>query len=392
MNETKTADFIIIGGGVVGCSVAYYLACNGAKKVVLLERGEICSGGTAKSCAIVRTHYSIEANLLHAVESLKIFTNFDDYVGGDAGWQRTGYLILGPEEHREPMEAVFRKQNAYGIDTAVLTPDEAQKFHPLIQVEDVDVIGYDSMAGYADPHLTTTAYAGRAKDLGVDIKTDMPVVGFRLNGETKTVQTTNGAYESPVVILATGPWANQLGRMLGVSFPYEVSRHKVITLKIDQPYQPDWPIVKDLTTPDKIYFRPETGGVVLVGTGDHGDPIEDPDTLRDHVDMDHVSRIDGLISNRMPAFEEARYIAGWTGPYDITPDWNPLVGPVPAYEGLFVATGFSGHGFKLAPTIGEGLAQTILSQEPRVPIDIYDMARFDSGQELHGAYGIGSIS
>jgi sarcosine oxidase subunit beta len=392
MNETQTADFIIIGGGVVGCSLAYYLAKNGAKNVVLLERGEICSGGTAKSCAIVRTHYSIEANLLHAVESLKIFANFDDIVGGDVGWHRTGYLILGPEEHRGPMEEVFRKQNAHGIDTAVLTPAEARKFHPLLQVEDVDLIGYDSMAGYADPHLTTTAYASRARDLGIDIKTGTAVTDVHLNGRTKTVQTTNGAYESPVLVLAAGPWANQLGRMIGLSFPYEVSRHKVITLKVGRPYQADWPIVKDLTTPDKIYFRPETGGVVLVGTGDHGDPIEDPDTLRDYVDMDHVLRIDGLISHRMPAFEEAQYIAGWTGPYDITPDWNPLVGSVPGYEGLFVATGFSGHGFKLAPTIGEGLAQTILGQEPRVPIEMYDVVRFAAGQELRGAYGIGSIS
>jgi glycine/D-amino acid oxidase-like deaminating enzyme len=290
------------------------------------------------------------------------------------------------------MEAVFRKQNAHGIDTAVFSPAEARRSHPLIQVEDVEVIGYDSMAGYADPHMTTMAYARRAKDLGVEITTDAPVTGMHLNGATKIVCTVKADFESPIVILAAGPWANQIGRMIGLHFPYEISRHKVVTLKIDQPYQNDWPIVKDLTTLDKIYFRPETGGVVLVGTGDHGDPIEDPDSLRDYVDLDHVSRIAGLISSRMPAFKEAQYIAGWTGSYDITPDWNPLVGPVAGFEGLFVATGFSGHGFKLAPTIGEGLAQTILGQEPRVPIAMYDVARFESGQGLHGAYGIGSIS
>ena len=392
MKENQTADFIVVGGGVVGCSVAYYLAKNGAKDVVLLERGDLCSGGTAKSCAIVRTHYSIEANLYHAVESLKVFVDFDEYVGGDVGWQRTGYLILGPEEHRAPMEAVFKKQNGYGIDTAILNPAEARRAHPLVQVEDVEVIGYDSMAGYADPHLTTTAYAGRARDLGVKIVTNTPVTGIGFNGQTKTVHTSAGDFYSPIVVFAAGPWANSLGRMIGVQFPYEVSRHKVITLRIDRPYKSSWPIVKDLTTPDKIYFRPETGGVVLVGTGDHGDPIEDPDDFGDTVDMDHVARIDGLVSNRMPAFEEAQYVAGWTGPYDITPDWNPLVGPVPGYEGFFVATGFSGHGFKLAPTIGEGLAMTILGQEPRVPIGMYDVGRFDAGQELQGAYGIGSIS
>ena len=388
----NTADIIIIGGGVVGASVAYYLAQNGAGSVRLLERAEICSGGTAKSCAIVRTHYSIEANLVHAAESLKIFSDFDETVGGDVGWHQTGYIILGPEEHRAPMETVFHHQNKYGIDTAILSVEEAKKTHPLLQFDDVDVIGYDTLAGYADPYLTTTAFANRARELGVQIHTGTDVTGLKVNGELKTVHTSMGDFQSPMVLLAIGPWANRLGRTIGVEFPYEISRHKVITLKTDQPYHPDWPIVKDLTTPDKIYFRPDTGGVVLVGTGDHGDPIEDPDELRDNVGLEHVSRIDGLISNRMPSFEDAQYVAGWTGPYDITPDWNPIVGSVPGYDNIFVATGFSGHGFKLAPTIGEALAQTMLGLTPRIPIDMYDVRRFEKGEVLEGAYGIGSIS
>ena len=392
MNGDRTADIIIIGGGLVGCSTAYNLAKHGAKNVVVLERKDVCSGGTAKSCAIVRTHYSIQANLVHAVESLKIFANFADIIGGEAGFHRTGYLILGPEEHREPMQAVFRTQNEYGVDTKTLTPAEVREIHPLLQVDDVGVIGYDTQTGYCDPYLVTTSYSERAKELGVTIKTETPVTGLQLNGAIKTVQTPGGNFQSPTVIIAAGPWTHTIGQMIGLEFPYEVSRHKVITLKIDQPYQLEWPIVKDLTTPDKIYFRPETGGVVLVGTGDHGDPIQDADTLTDHIDMAHVDHIGALISRRMPAFNQAEYTAGWTGPYDITPDWNPLVGPVPDVTGLYLATGFSGHGFKLAPTIGEALAQTVLSLEPRVPIDMYYLSRFNQGKALHGAYGIGSIS
>jgi len=388
----QTADYVIIGGGVIGCSTAYNLAKAGAKNVVVLERNELASGGTAKSCAIVRTHYSIESNLLHAVESLKIFSHFDDLVGGDPGWRRTGYLILGPEEHREPMVTVFQKQNAYGIDTRVLSGEEAKEFHPLLNTDDVGVIGYDSQAGYADPHLTTYAYAHRAKELGVEVRTETAVTGLSLNGHLKTIQTSKGTVQAPVVIIAAGPWTNQIGQLVGLTFPYEISRHKVITLRISRPYEITWPIVKDLTTPDKIYFRPETGGVVLVGTGDHGDPIADADSLTDHIDYEHLLRIESLIAHRMPAFEDGMVTAGWTGPYDITPDWNPIVGPVPGYEGLHVAVGFSGHGFKLAPTIGEGLAQTALGQAPRIPISDYNLERFTTGQVLHGAYGIGSIS
>ena len=324
MGENRIADVVIIGGGVMGCSTAYNLVKQGARNVVVVERKHVCSGGTAKSCAVVRTHYSIPANLVHAVKSLEIFANFQVVVGGDAGFRRTGYIILGPEAHREPMEAVFRTQNEYGIDTTVLTPAEALEIHPLMRYDDVGVIGYDTQAGYCDPHLTTAAYAQRAKDLGATICTDAPVTDLQINGSVKTVETP--------------------------------------------------------------------AGVVLVGTGDHGDPIEDADTLTDHVDSDHVARMDALISHRMPAFADSKYVAGWTGPYDITPDWNPIVGAVPTMDGLYVAVGFSGHGFKLAPTIGEALAQTVLGQTPRVSIDMYGMARFSAGKVLHGAYGIGSIA
>ncbi len=391
----NTADIVVIGGGVIGCSTAYNLASLGAKNVVLLERKAVCSGGTAKSCAICRTHYSIEPNRVHAVESLKIFEDFNAVVGGaaQAGFHRTGYLILGPEPHRAPMLEVFKAQNELGIDTAVLTAAEARRIHPLLRFDDVEVIGYDTRAGYCDPHLTTTSYVDRARELGVRVRTDTPVIGLTAKGDLWQVRTPGGVIETPCVVLIAGPWTNALAGMLGLTFPYEVSRHKVITLQISQPYDLDWPTVKDLTTPTKVYFRPETGGVVLVGTGDHGDPIEDADTLSDdQVDLAHVERIAGHIAHRMPAFEHSRYTAGWTGPYDITPDWNPIIGAVPGHAGLYVATGFSGHGFKMAPTVGEALAQTILGQPVRVPIDAYRPGRFAEGELLHGAYGIGSIS
>ena len=392
MTQNRTADVVVIGGGVMGCSTAYSLSKHGAGEVALLERDEICSGGTAKSCAIVRTHYSVLANMAHAVESLKIFENFGEIVGGDAGFQRTGYLILGPDEHREPMETVFRAQNERGIDTATLSPAEGREIHPLVNFDDVDVIGYDTLAGYCDPHLTTKSYAQRARELGATILTGTPVTDIEIRGPTKVVHTATGTIESPIIVIAAGPWTQAIGAMIGVVFPYVNSRHKVITLKSPRLYETDWPTIKDLTTPDKIYLRSTLDGSILVGTGDHGEPIEDPDTLTDRVDGGHIARIGKLISRLMPDFADAQFTVGWTGPYDITPDWNPIVGPVPGLEGVWVAVGFSGHGFKLAPTIGESLALSVLGLEPRVPIDMYSMARFGAGKTLHGAYGIGSIA
>ena len=391
MDQKYKADFVIIGGGVIGCSTAYNLANQGAKKIVLLEKGDICSGGTAKSCAITRSHYTIESNMHHAVESIKIFENFDQIVGGDPNFQRTGYIILGSEEIRTKMETVFEMQNKYGIDTQTLTPAEAKEYHPLLQYGDVDVIGYESRTGYCDPYLTTTSYAKRAKDLGVQFFTETLVTGIQRKGNIKTVQTQKGSFETENIIMIAGPWTKNLGQMIGVDLPFSITKHKVLTLKIDMPYQKDWPIVKDLISPENIYFRPDSGGVVLVGTGDFGDEIENMELMTDEVEIEHIESIGRSMSNRMPSFGDAQLVTSWTGPYDIPPDWNPIIGPVPGHEGIYVAVGFSGHGFKMAPTVGESLAQQVLGIEPRVPIEMYSMTRFTTGNTLNGTYGIGTL-
>ena len=388
----QSADYVVVGGGLYGCATAYYLAKLGASNVVLLERGAICSGATAKSCAILRTHYSIEANMAHAVASLKVFADFDGIVGGDVGFQRTGYLILGPETHREPMEEVFRNQNIYGVDTRVVSEKEAVELLPPLRLDGVGVIGYDTQTGYCDPYLVTTAYADRARELGVSVEAECPVTRLEINAKTKTLTTPKGELESPCVILTSGPHTMQLARTIGLEVPCVISRHKVMSVRPAEPYRADWPIVKDLTTDDKIYFRPHADGAALIGTGDHGEPIEDADSLTDEVDADHVLRIRELLAKRMPALAEGEYVRGWTGPYDISPDWNPIVGPVSGVENLHIAVGFSGHGFKLAPSIAEALARTVLGQEAAVSIAPYHLSRFQEGKHLYGAYGIGSIA
>jgi len=387
----KTADFIIIGGGVIGSSTAYNLSKLGAKNILLLEKDQICSGGTAKSCAITRSHYTIEANMRHAVESIKIFENFDEIVGGDPGFQRSGYIILGPEEFREKMEQVFKMQNKYGIDTQTLTPNDAKQIHPLINYDDVDVIGYESRTGYCDPYLTTTAYAKRAKDLGVKILSGCQVSGIIINGLNKVVQTQLGEFESPKIIITAGPWTNNLTKKLEVELPYVTTKHKVLTLKINRPYEKDWPIVKDLLSEKNIYFRPESDGVVLVGTGDYGEKLDSVDMMTEEVDLEHVEQICKSMAHRMPSFSEAELVGSWAGPYDIPPDWNPIIGPISKHQGIYVAVGFSGHGFKMAPTIGESLAEQVIGIEPRVPISMYDIKRFESGKALNGTYGIGTL-
>ena len=392
MSSNLNVDYIIIGGGIFGCSLAYNLVNQGAKNIVVLEMGGICSGGTAKSCAISRSHYTIEANVQHAVESVKIFENFDEIIGGDPGFTRTGQIVIGPEKYRKVMQGVFRTQNKFGSKTQTLTREEAIKIHPLLKLDDADVIGFEYQSGYCDPYLTTTAYAKRAKDLGVRFYTDSKVIDIFENGNIKCIKTIKGNFESPNLIFAAGPWTKNLGKMIGIKFPIDISNHKVLSLKIDTSYKKSWPIVKDLLTPEKIYFRPESGGLVLVGTGDYGDPVKSLDAVDENVGIEHVERIGKLMAHRMPVFENAKLVKSWTGMYDIPPDWNPIIGAVPDHKGVFVGVGFSGHGFKSAPTMSESLAQLIIGNDPRIPIGMYDMSRFEYGKALNGSYGIGTFA
>ncbi len=166
----------------------------------------------------------------------------------------------------------------------------------------------------------------------------------------------------------------------------------MLTLRGPAPYGRTLPVVKDLTTPNKMYFRPSSGGVVLVGTGDHGDPIVDPDAMDESVADDFVLLQGGQIGRRMASFAAAEVTANWVGAYDITPDWNPVLGPAPGIDGLTLAFGFSGHGFKLAPAVGLVIAQSILGKPTTVDLEPYGIGRFAAGQAFTGAYGVGSIS
>ena len=389
-------DVIVIGGGVIGASTAFHLKQLGAGRVLMLERNQICTGGTAKSCAICRSHYSIATNTELAVKSHEIFRNFPDYVGAKdaaSGWVESGYLILADDAMAESLSGNLRMQAGVGAETYEISKADAKKLHPLLNLDDVSIVGYEPDSGYADPYLTTTGFVSGARALGVEVKSDTPVTGLLRDGDRVTgVQTPAGDFHAGTVFSAIGPWSQIYRNWLGLELPLEVSKHVVLTFRVAEDYSRTLPIVKDLTVGNKMYFRPASGGVVLVGTGDHGDPMAEADDLDENVSDDFVLLQGGQIANRMPDFAEGQLVDSWTGPYDIPPDWNPVLGPVDGIEGFYLAYGFSGHGFKLAPMLGKVLAQDILGQDTDVHIGAYGLGRFAEGKLLTGAYGIGSIS
>lgn len=390
-------DVVVIGGGVMGASAAFHLKKLGAGSVALVERGHICAGGTAKSCAIVRTHYSIPTNTELALKSLEVFRNFTEVLedeNADSGFVNSGYIIVAPEgDKADRLAANLAMQAEVGANTKAISKEEAKERHPLLDVDDVAVIGFEPDSGYADPYLTTTGFVNAARRLGVDVKPNCPVTGLLRRGSRITgVRTSQEDMEATVVLSVIGPWTAELARWAELELPLEVSRHIVLTFRAGASYGKTLPIIKDLTTENKMYFRPTTGGVVLVGTGDYGDPLNQPDEIDDNVELDFISHQGSQLAHRMPTFAETAFVESWTGPYDITPDWNPVLGPITDVDGLYVGYGFSGHGFKLAPAVGRVLAQSILGQTLDVDIRPYRLSRFEEGEPLTGAYGIGSIS
>ncbi|MCZ6524281.1 MAG: FAD-binding oxidoreductase [Alphaproteobacteria bacterium] len=393
----ESYDVVVIGGGVMGAATAFHLAKLRAGSVALFERGQLCRGGTAKSCAILRTHYSIPTNTQLALKSLEVFRDFRDALEddeADCGFVNCGYLILGGAgETADKLRPNLALQAGAGAETLAISREEARARHPLLALEDVAAIGYEPRSGYADPYLTTMGFLKAARRLGAVVQSERPVGGLlRRGGSIVGVRTPRGEVEAGAVVALIGPWTAELGRWIGVDLPLQLSRHIVLTFRAAAPYQRTLPVVKDMTTANKMYFRPASGGVALVGSGDHGDPLERADDIDDRVELDFIAHQGAQLSHRMPSFAAARFVLSWTGPYDITPDWNPVLGAIPGLDGLTVGFGFSGHGFKLAPAIGKVLAQAVLGLEPEVDIAPYRLGRFAEGEPLTGAYGIGSIS
>ena len=397
MCEQTTYDAIVISAGVIGAATAYYLQRLGNHRVLVVDRGPVCGGGTAKSCAIIRSHYSIPGNTQLTLKSLGIFADFANALEdaeAQSGFVNSGYLILAaPGKWADGLRDNPAMQSGVGAETRAIDMSQARELHPGLNLDDVEIVGYEPNSGYADPYLTTSGFLSAARKRGVTVKTETPVQALARNGDRITgVRTPAGDFSAATVVSAIGPWSHGLLGPLAYDLQLEVSRHIVLTFEGDTPYAPQTPVVKDLTTANKMYFRPATGGVVLVGTGDHGDSVTGPDALDEIVSDDFVVLQGTQITQRMPEFSTARLTASWIGAYDVTPDWNPVLGSLPGLDGLHVAYGFSGHGFKLAPAIGYCLAQLILGEQPDVPLHPYRWSRFDDNELLQGRYGIGSIS
>jgi sarcosine oxidase subunit beta len=389
-------DAIVVGGGLVGTSTLFHLADLGCTNALLLERGSLASGGTGRSCANIRTHYSILSNTELAVKSLEMFRDLPSALGdpaADSGFIESGYIIVASEgKPAQDLVANLARQREHGAATEQISPEEALERHPLINVEDAGAIGWEPHSGYADPHKCTTSFANAATSRGAEIRLNTPVSEVLVeHGSVQGVRTESGDILSPLVLSILGPWTRTLTDPIGIDLPLENYRHTVLTFSSSEPCRLDLPIVKDLIVENKMYLRPHHGEM-LAGTGDYGDPIDDPDDMLATADEDLVALQQRQVVHRLPGLKDMRLSSSFFGPYDITPDWNPVIDAAPDVDGLYLAFGFSGHGFKLAPAVGRAFARLVLDEPSDVDLSPYHFSRFEEGKTLTGVYGTGSIS
>jgi glycine/D-amino acid oxidase-like deaminating enzyme len=389
-------DVVIIGGGVVGASVAFHLVRLGCKRVALLERGELAQGATARSSGIVRTHYSVRPNVALARASLQMFQDFAgllDDPEASAGLVEAGYVILAPPgPASDAVRASIGAQTEMGIAARLLDRAEAHDVHPWLRLDDIDAIGFEAEAGFADPYLTTMAFASAARRRGVVIRTGTEVTCLLRQGSRVCgVATRHGPISAGIVLSAVNVWSHVAAGWAGITIPMEIRAHHIFSLRAAQPYTANLPVVKDLASPGRIYTRPGSG-LITAGSGADGTLTDDPDTFEIAADEDEILDQAAMVAARMPAFAEGQLVRSWSGLYDTTPDWNPVLGPVPGLDGLQVAFGFSGHGFKLSPMVGRLLAQSLLGQAPDQSLHPYRITRFAEGEPLIGSYGVGAVS
>lgn len=370
--QEATADVVVIGGGVNGASTAYQLARLGAGRVTLVERGQLGSGASGKSGALVRMHYTNPYESKLAFESLKIFRNWDDAVGGDCGWQQPGFVQVVGTEYVDELKANVRDQQEIGINTSIVSPDDLVELFPGMRVDDIGAAAYEPESGWADPNATTYGFTQAAKQLGVEIKTHCEVTSISTrSGRVVAVNTTDGRIEASTVVLAAGVGASRLLSPLGLDFALVPYRSKVAIFRWPPEFQGPQPVVIDAI--NDAWMRPEGHGQALIGaeSGSHEGNVDEFDQT---IDGDYVEVARKVLAARFPAFEHAVMRGGWAGLYTMSPDHRPIIDQIPEVDGLFCMIGDSGSAFKTAPAVGLCLAEWIVHGEPRTA----DLSPFNS--------------
>jgi sarcosine oxidase subunit beta len=372
---SEWADVVIIGGGINGVAAAYNLAKRGVGRVVVVEKDYLAAGSTGRCGAGVRQQWGAEMNIRLAKASIDIFERLDeelDYAPG-IEFKQKGYLLLA---FTEKQSAQFRKnialQQSLQVPSRFVEPDEAKRIVPHLATRNLCGAAFCVKDGHINPFKATDAYARAARRLGVDVRLRTELTAIKTSrGRIRGVVTTRGTIETPIVINTAGPWSGEVAALAGVEIPTYSQRHQILVTEPVNPLQ--GPMV--MSFHHSLYCQQTPHGSFIMGLGDPHEPVGH--------DVGHswqfLESMAVKICEILPLLRELRVVRQWSGSYNMSPDAHPIIGEAPELRGFYMAVGFSGHGFMLAPVTGQVLAEMITGAEPSLPVKALGLERFALG-------------
>jgi sarcosine oxidase subunit beta len=370
----EQADVVIVGGGIVGTSIAYHLAARGVRDVVVLERDELGGGSTTRNAGGVRLQFSTEINVLLSLRSLPRIERFAEEMGIDPHLRQVGYLFLITEERDvAPFEKSLAMQKRLGVPVQRLDASGVHQVFPELRVDDLRFATLCMRDGYCDPTSLLNGYVARAREKGATFREHEPAIAIAREADRVTgVRTAEGEIACATVVNAAGAWAAEVGQLAGIDIPIRPLRRQIFVTDPVPGLDRDFPLTVEFAS--SLYFHRESGGV-LMGMAD---PTDGPG-FDASVNWDFLPTLVERALYRRPIRERATVQTGWAGYYEDTPDKHPIIGAVPELAGFLCAAGFSGHGIMHAPAAGEAIAELIV--DGRTSLDVTPLAydRFRRG-------------
>lgn len=370
----KKADIVIIGGGVVGCSIAYNLAKLGAKNIILLEKNTLASGATGRCGAGIRQQFGTKMNCILARESIKIFENLSQELEYDIELNQGGYLILAyTEKEVNQFKKNIALEQSLNIKARFITVEEAKEIVPPLNTEGILAATFCPTDGHANPFKTNFAYAEAAERLGVKIYTFTEVKEIETeNHKIVAVNTDKGKVLTPIVVNAAGGYSGIIGKMVGVDIPVYSQRHQIL---ITEPVDPLFrPMLMSFSR--NFYCQQTPHGSIIMGFGDPNERKDGDIGSSWQFAQEMAQKMTAVL----PLLKEVSMVRQWAGLYNVSPDAQPILSEHPQIGGFFMALGFSGHGFMLAPITSKLIAELILKERTSLPIDKLDIGRFERGE------------
>ncbi|WP_338836867.1 FAD-binding oxidoreductase [Gordonia polyisoprenivorans] len=382
--STETASIVIIGGGLEGAATAWALAQRGVTDVVVCERDTVGAGMTGKSSGIVRCHYGVSSLAAMAAVGLEVFEKAEEIFGTDIGFRQTGYVVGVGEANVGNLRKSLAAQREVGVQTEEIGVDEVAAMWPAADLEPFAAFGWEERGGYGDAYQTAQAFAASARAGGIRIRQSTPVAGLIVDGDAVTgVRLVDGStISAETVVVATGAWTRPFLAAHGIEVPIEVHREQIVMIHPGMDLG-KVPVFSDLVSLQ--YVRPDVRGEILFGNSDLAElEIADPDNYLNRADEAFLDLTVDKVGTRFPQFTDAAITSSYAGCYDVTPDWNPIISTGPL-DGLVIAAGFSGHGFKISPAVGRLVADLVVdgsSNDPRIPESDFRLSRFAEGDLL----------